>query len=97
MHDHATDEILDPVRGLAKDARNLIAATAEATGEHVQEARNRVASAVKHGKHFIGDVQHKVVNEAKSVDESARHHPYQAMGLAMGLGACLGVLLTKRR
>ena len=81
---------------LAEDARALMAATADVAGEKVVEARKRLAAALESGKEFYGRVRDKTVEKAKAVDETVHEHPYQAMGIALGVGAIIGYLLARR-
>ena len=81
---------------LAEDARALMAATADVAGEKVSEARKRLAAALESGKELYGRVRDKTVEGAKVVDETVHEHPYQAMGLAFGVGVIIGVLVTRR-
>src|SRR5215213_10070606 len=81
---------------LAEDARALMAATADVAGEKVGEARKRLAAALESGKEIYGRVRDKTVEKAKVVDETVHKHPYQAMGIALGVGVLLGVLLARR-
>ena len=81
---------------LAEDARALMTATADVAGEKVSEARKRLAAALESGKELYGRVRDKTVEKAMAVDETVREHPYQAMGIALGVGVLLGVLLTRR-
>jgi ElaB/YqjD/DUF883 family membrane-anchored ribosome-binding protein len=34
---------------------------------------------------------------ARATDEMVRSHPYQSIGIAFGIGALLGFLLTRRQ
>ena len=81
---------------LAEDARALMAATADVAGEKVVEARKRLAAALESGKEFYGRVRDKTVEKAKAVDETVHEHPFQAMGIALGVGAIIGYLLARR-
>ena len=81
---------------LAEDARALMTATADVAGEKVSEARKRLAAALESGKELYGRVRDKTVEKAKAVDETVHEHPYQAMGIALGVGVLLGVLITRR-
>ena len=81
---------------LAEDAGALMAATADVAGEKVVEARKRLAAALESGKEFYGRVRDKTVEKAKAVDETVHEHPYQAMGIALGVGAIIGYLLARR-
>jgi len=96
-NNQAVDELPDHVRGLAQGARALMAATSEMGGDTVESARKRVGCALEAGKSFFGEVHDKVVQEARDAEASAHRHPYQVIGLALGLGALLGVLIMQRR
>jgi len=81
---------------LAEDARALMAATADVAGEKVDEARKRLASALERSKEIYGCVREKAVEGAKAADEAVREHPYQAIGIAFGVGALIGILAARR-
>jgi ElaB/YqjD/DUF883 family membrane-anchored ribosome-binding protein len=81
---------------LAEDARALLAATADVAGEKVSEARTRLADALESAKQVAGLVRDKAVEGAKAADEVVRDNPYQAIGIAFGVGALVGYLATRR-
>lgn len=81
---------------LAEDARALMAATADVAGEKVGEARNRLAAALENGKEIYGRVRDKAVEGAKVADKTVRENPYQAMAIALGVGAIIGFLIGRR-
>jgi len=81
---------------LAKEARALMAATADVAGEKVSEARKRLAAALESGKEIYGRVRDKAVEGAHAADEAVHEHPYQAIGIALGVGALIGYLLARR-
>ena len=81
---------------LAEDARALMAATADVAGEKVSEARKRLAAALERGKEIYGRVREKAVEGAKAADEAVHEHPYQAIGIALGVGALIGYLVSHR-
>ena len=82
---------------LAEDARALMAATADVAGDKVTEARQRLAAALERGKEVYGRVREKAVEGVKAADEVVHAHPYQAIGIAFGVGALLGYLVLRRR
>ena len=92
-HTHTTSNDMGT---LAEDARALMAATADVAGEKVAEARKRLAAALESGKEVCGRVRDKAVEGAQAADEAVRAHPYQAMGIAFGLGAIVGYLAVRR-
>jgi ElaB/YqjD/DUF883 family membrane-anchored ribosome-binding protein len=81
---------------LAEDARALMAATADVAGEKVEEARKRLAAALESGKEIAGRVRDKAVEGAKAADKAVREHPYQAIGIAFGVGVIIGYLVARR-
>src|SRR5471030_2847854 len=81
---------------LAEDARALMAATADVAGEKVGEARKRLAAALDRGREIAGNVRDKAVAGAKAADEAVHEHPYQAIGIALGVGAVIGYLVSRR-
>ena len=94
--DRQTQAVSDAMGTLADDARALMAATADVAGEKVSEARKRLAAALESGKEIYGRVRDKAVEGAKATDQAVREHPYQAIGIALGVGALIGYLATRR-
>lgn len=81
---------------LAEDARALMAATADVAGEKVGEARKRLAAALENGRQIFGRVREKAVDGAKVADQTVRENPYQAIAIALGVGAVIGYLAARR-
>jgi ElaB/YqjD/DUF883 family membrane-anchored ribosome-binding protein len=81
---------------LAEDARSLMTATADVAGEKVAEARKRVADALESAKEIAGRVRDQAADYASAADEAVREKPYQAIGIALGVGALLGYLISRR-
>ena len=94
--DEPTQASSNDLGTLAEDARALMAATADVAGEKVAEARKRLAAALERTKEIYGRVRNKAVEGAKAADEAVHAHPYQAIGIAFGVGALLGYLLARR-
>lgn len=74
---------------LADDARALMTATADVAGEKVGQARERLGVALDRAKVAYGRVR-------ETTDKAVHEHPYQAIGVAVGVGAVLGYLLACR-
>jgi len=91
-----TQAISNDMGQLADDARALMAATADVAGEKVSEARKRLAAALENGKEIYGRVREKAVQGVQATDEAVREHPYQAISIALGVGAILGYLVSRR-
>ncbi len=81
---------------LAEDARALMVATADVAGAQVGEARQRLAAALDGGKKIFGRVKEKAFEGAKATDRVVHEHPYQAIGIAFGVGVLIGYLVMRR-
>ena len=91
-----TQAIRNDLGTLAEDARALMTATADVAGEKVGEARKRLAAALDSARDIAGRVRDKAVQGAKAADQAVREHPYQAVGIALGVGALIGFLVARR-
>jgi ElaB/YqjD/DUF883 family membrane-anchored ribosome-binding protein len=81
---------------LAKDARSLINATSDVASQKFGEARQHVVETVERAKETAGCVRDQAVDYAKAADKSLHEHPYKAVGIAVGVGAILGYLVSRR-
>lgn len=81
---------------LAEDARALVAATADVAGDKIEEARKRLAATLERGKELAGRVRDRAAEGARAADRTVREHPYQAIGIAFGVGLLIGVIATRQ-
>jgi ElaB/YqjD/DUF883 family membrane-anchored ribosome-binding protein len=68
--------------------------------EHAQNAAEEIqstgAAAWDRAKDIYQSAQDSVVNGAKVADRSIRQNPYQAVGIAFGVGLLAGFLLRRK-
>ena len=95
-HTSTHEQLTEPVENLVEDARELMSATAHVAEEKVVEARKRVAAALERAKEAWSTVQETAVAKAKATDQVIRTHPYQSIGIAFGVGALIGFLISRR-
>jgi ElaB/YqjD/DUF883 family membrane-anchored ribosome-binding protein len=95
MRKHAIADTSD-LESLAEDAKALLVATGHVAEEKVIEARKRLSAALENGKETWERMQDRAVAGVKATDEAIHEHPYQAVGVALGVGAVLGYLLARR-
>jgi ElaB/YqjD/DUF883 family membrane-anchored ribosome-binding protein len=72
------------MRRLAEDARVLIEATADATGETAKESRERLVVTLERAQRLYGDLSEKAYDEALAVDEAVSIYVYHAIGIVAG-------------
>ena len=81
---------------LVEDAQALLAATAHIAEEKVVAARKRLEAAIEQGRDMLDDLKDRAVASAKAADETIREHPYESIGVALGVGLLLGYLIGRR-
>ncbi len=84
------------IEPLMEDVEALLDATSHIAEEKVVAARERLATALNHGRGILEGVQEKAIASAKATDKAIREHPYQSLGIAVGVGAVLGFILSRR-
>jgi ElaB/YqjD/DUF883 family membrane-anchored ribosome-binding protein len=62
-----------------------------------RDLRARLETATEKAKEVCKCLQEKTVAAAKAADEAVREHPYQAIGIAFGVGVLIGVLAARSR
>lgn len=70
---------------LADDARALFTATTDTAEESLDEVRKGLTAALKNGKGVAG-----------RACDVVRRHPYEDIGIALGLGVVVGFLVARR-
>jgi len=93
INDHGMRDIAGK---LATDAQDLVAATAGVVEDKVVVARNRLSSTLDSAKKTCAAVQRKTIESAQATDKVIRANPYQAIGIAFGVGALIGFLFNRR-
>ena len=89
-------QVEDQIARVADAAHSMIDATADAAEDKIVKARQKLRTALDTTKETIGYVQQKASDGAEATDELIREKPYHAIGIAFGLGAIIGYLLTRR-
>lgn len=91
------EQVRNDLRTLISDAEKAVGAT---IGEHTEEAlhalRERLAAAQERFTELYADARKKVVSGAQCTNEAIHEHPYQSLGIALGVGVLLGVLVGRR-
>jgi ElaB/YqjD/DUF883 family membrane-anchored ribosome-binding protein len=85
---------LDMIAGYAQD---LITATADVTGEQVENARKHLNEALAQGKETYEEVREQALSSVRIVDDFISDNPYAAVGIGVGVGVLIGFLLRGKR
>lgn len=94
------DQLIEDLQTVIRDAEGLLRATAAQGGEKIQEVRSRAEESVRQAKDRLAGMEKEAVQRAQALagdaHEFVRGNPWQAVGIAAGIGLVLGVLLSRR-
>jgi ElaB/YqjD/DUF883 family membrane-anchored ribosome-binding protein len=93
------DQLLEDLKTVVADAEALLKATANQAGEKVQEARARAAESLLAARERLDEVKDSAFQHArdaaKSGDDYVRTNPWQAVGIAAGIGVIIGMMMRR--
>jgi ElaB/YqjD/DUF883 family membrane-anchored ribosome-binding protein len=93
------DQLIADLQAVVRDAEGLLKATAAHAGEKVGEARARAQETVRRAKERMSEVEQEALKKAKELageaDTYVRQNPWQAVGIAAGVGLLLGLLVRR--
>jgi ElaB/YqjD/DUF883 family membrane-anchored ribosome-binding protein len=101
MTEHVTTQTLkDDLAAVLRDAEALMKASAEHGGERTAEARARIRESMEAARRRLHEAEQSAIRRGEealhSTEDYARRNPWQAMGIAAGVGLVIGVLLARR-
>ena len=91
------ERLVGDLRNLVADAEELLKATASQAGEKIGVARQKIEQSLIEGKKALADAEKNLVQKSKEcaeiADDYVRENPWNAVGIAAGLGLILGLLI----
>lgn len=96
----SAEQLIDDLTAVIRDAEGLLRATAAQTGDKVEEIRARAEESVRMAKERLAGIEEETLKHARAVageaDDYVRGNPWQAVGIAAGIGLVLGLLMSRR-
>jgi ElaB/YqjD/DUF883 family membrane-anchored ribosome-binding protein len=96
----SASQLIDDLTSVIRDAESLLRATAAQTGDRVEEIRARAEESVRQAKERLANVEEQALERARELagdaDQYIRGNPWQAVGIAAGVGLLLGLLMSRR-
>lgn len=97
---YSNARLRDELAAVMRDAESLIGAVSDEAGAKTDEARARVREALGKVKSRLGEIEAAVsehgAEAARATDDYVRTHPWQAVGVAAGVGLLVGLLIARR-
>ncbi len=89
------DKLVEDFKVLSKDVQDLLKATASVVGDKAAEARVKVEESLKVAQDKLSIVQENVKAKGQeafsATDGYVRDNPWNAVGIAAGIGFILGI------
>lgn len=92
----STEKLLRDLKTVIHDGEELLRAGARSLNERGQAARERLTAALEVAKETQQRLQERAVSSAKATDQAIREHPYEAVGVAFGVGLLVGIIAARR-
>jgi len=101
MTEHVTTARLKAdLAAVMRDAEALIKASADQGGEKVGEARAKIRESLEAARARLLEAEQMARRHGEeavvATEEYVRRNPWQAVGVAAGIGLVMGVLLARR-
>jgi ElaB/YqjD/DUF883 family membrane-anchored ribosome-binding protein len=95
------EKIVSDMKVVVSDAEEILRATAGVAGDKIGELRGRIAERLRDAKVRIADAEEALVVRtkaaAKATDAYVNDNPWQAVGVAAGIGLLIGILISSGR
>jgi ElaB/YqjD/DUF883 family membrane-anchored ribosome-binding protein len=92
----STEKLLQDLQSVVHDGEDLLRAGAQDLSERGLAARERLAAALEIAKETRRKLQERATEGIKAADRIVREYPYQALGVAFGIGLVIGILAGRR-
>uniref|UniRef100_B1XUY0 DUF883 domain-containing protein n=1 Tax=Polynucleobacter necessarius subsp. necessarius (strain STIR1) TaxID=452638 RepID=B1XUY0_POLNS len=94
------ESLISEFKSLMADAEALIKVTEDHPGEAISSIRNKALETLAGAKESLSSVEGKLLDKAKVAAEGAdnfvHRNPWEAVGVAAGLGLLLGLFIRRR-
>lgn len=88
------DKLVQDMESLVRDAEELVQT---GTATLPENERQKLAEILARLRSTAGQIKQQAVKGMKAADRVVRKHPYQAAGVALGVGLLFGALLGRSR
>ncbi len=93
-------KLVDDLKVVVADGEEILRATADLAGEKVVELRGRIGERLEDAKVRLAEAEAVLVDKtcaaAKVTDAFVKENPWQAVGVAAGIGLLIGIFVSRR-
>ena len=100
MTNSSKQKLVSDMKVVGSDAEEILRATAGVAGEKMVDLRERIAERLRDAKLRLADAEAALVDKtkaaARATDDFVNDNPWQAVGIAAGIGLLLGIIIGRR-
>ncbi|WP_301103037.1 DUF883 family protein [Propionivibrio sp.] len=100
LTNNSKERFVSDMKMVVSDAEEILRATAGVAGEKMADLRDRIGEHLRDAKMRIADAEAALVDRtkaaARATDDYVNDNPWQAVGIAAGIGLLLGIIIGRR-
>ena len=100
MTNSSKQKLVSDMKVVVSDAEEILRATAGVAGEKMVDLRERIAERLRDAKLRLADAEAALMDKtkaaARATDDFVNDNPWQAVGIAAGIGLLLGIIIGRR-
>ncbi len=100
MTNNSKQKLVSDMKIVVSDAEEILRATAGVAGEKMVDLREQIADRLHDAKMRLADAEAALVDKtkaaARATDDYVNENPWQAVGIAAGVGLLLGIIIGRR-
>lgn len=100
LSNSSKQKLVSDMKVVVSDAEEILRATAGVAGEKMADLRERIGERLRDAKLRIADAEAALVDKtkaaARATDDYVNENPWQAVGIAAGIGLLLGIIIGRR-
>lgn len=100
MTSNSKEKLIADMKVVVADAEEILRATAGVAGEKMADLRVRIGERLRDARVRLDDAEAMLVDKtkaaARATDDFVNENPWQAVGIAAGIGVLLGIIIGRR-
>jgi ElaB/YqjD/DUF883 family membrane-anchored ribosome-binding protein len=100
LSNNSKQKLVSDMKVVVSDAEEILRATAGVAGERMVDLRERIAERLREAKMRLADAEAALVDRtkaaARATDDYVNDNPWQAVGIAAGIGLLVGIIIGRR-
>jgi len=100
LSNSSKQKLVSDMKVVVSDAEEILRATAGVAGEKMADLRERIGERLRDAKLRIADAEAALVDKtkaaARATDDYVNENPWQAVGIAAGIGLLIAIIIGRR-